>query len=348
MKYGVYTAILHDRPLPEALSVISELGLGAAEINVGGFLPPIHMPTIDDILTSDDARDEYLATFAEAGVELAGLNANGNPLHPNPEIGPPTLADIERAVRVAARLGQTRVVTMSGLPGADPTAPKPSWVVNPWESSLLDTLDQQWDVAVPVWRDLDRLAADNGVKIAIEMHPHNLVFNPATLIRLIERTEATNIGAEMDPSHLFWQGIDPVAAIEHLGELVVHAAAKDVRINGNAAINGVLDDRHSRFTGERITEIRGGAAISAWPKESAWDFVALGKGHGQDFWNRFVAALATVDPNMAVHIEHEDETLGRIEGLQTAAEVLLTAAQKVNPAGHTASAGQPTSAAEAE
>lgn len=340
MKYGVYTAILHDRPLPEALAVINDLGLGAAEVNVGGFLPPIHMPTIDDILTSDDARDEYLGIFAEAGVELAGLNANGNPLHPDPEIGPPTLRDIERAIRVAARLGQTRVVTMSGLPGADSTAPKPSWVINPWESSLLDTLDGQWDAAVPVWRDLDRLAADNGVKIAIEMHPHNLVFNPATLVRLVERAGATNIGAEMDPSHLFWQGIDPVAAIEHLGELVVHAAAKDVRVNGNAAINGVLDDRHTRFTGERITELRGGAAISAWPKESAWDFVALGKGHDQDFWNRFVAALAAADPHMAVHIEHEDETLGRIEGLETAAGVLLTAAGHVPSADRSSAPGQ--------
>ncbi|MGO2862884.1 MAG: sugar phosphate isomerase/epimerase family protein [Brevibacterium sp.] len=327
MKYGIYTAILHDRPLPEALSVIKELGLDAAEINVGGFLPPIHMPTIDDILVSDDARDEYLGPFAEAGVELAGLNANGNPLHPNPEIGPPTLADIERAIKVAGRLGQTRVVTMSGLPGADGSAPKPTWIVNPWESSLLETRDAQWAAAAPIWTGLDRLAADNGVQIAIEMHPHNLVFNPATLIRLIETIGATNIGAEMDPSHLFWQGIDPVAAIDHLGELVVHAAAKDVRINPEAAINGVLDDRHTHFTGDRITNIRGGAAISAWPERSSWDFVALGKGHDQDFWNRFVAALARVDPDMAVHIEHEDEDLGRIEGLQTAAAVLLSAAQ---------------------
>jgi sugar phosphate isomerase/epimerase len=131
MKFGAYTAILHDRPLPEALTVLRELGLSAAEINVGGFLPPVHMPTIDDILTSDDARDEYLGTFAEAGVELAGLNANGNPLHPDPQIGPPTLSDIERAIAVANRLGQTRVVTMSGLPGADASAPKPTWVVNP-------------------------------------------------------------------------------------------------------------------------------------------------------------------------------------------------------------------------
>lgn len=327
MKYGVYTAILHDRPLPEALSVIKELGLDAAEINVGGFLPPIHMPTIDDILVSDDARDEYLGTFAEAGVELAGLNANGNPLHPHPEIGPPTLADIERAIRVAHRLGQTRVVTMSGLPGASSSAPTPTWIVNPWESSHLDILEDQWERAVPVWRDLNHLAADNGVQIAIEMHPHNLVFNPATLERLVETIGATNVGAEMDPSHLFWQGIDPVAAVDHLGELVVHAAAKDVRINEAAKIHGVLDDRHTRFTGDRITNIRGGAAINKWPEGSVWDFVALGSGHDQDFWNRFVAALARVDPDMAVHIEHEDESLGRIEGLETAAEVLLTAAQ---------------------
>lgn len=146
MKYGIYTAILHDRPLTDALNVIRDLGLDAAEINVGGFLPPVHMPTIDDILTSDDARDEYLATFAEAGVELAGLNANGNPLHPNPEIGPPTRSDIERAIRVANRLGQTRVVTMSGLPGADSSAQSPSWIVNPWESSLLDIRDAQWEI----------------------------------------------------------------------------------------------------------------------------------------------------------------------------------------------------------
>ena len=57
-----------------------------------------------------------------------------------------------------------------------------------------------------------------------------LVFNPATLERLVERTGATHIGAEMDPSHLFWQGIDPIAAVEHLGDLVFHAAAKDTRI----------------------------------------------------------------------------------------------------------------------
>lgn len=328
MKFGVYTAVLHDRALPDALTVLRDLGLDAAEINVGGFLPPVHMPTIDDILVSATARDDYLSIFDTARIELAGLNVNGNPLHPDPELGASQADDLRRAIRVAGALGQTRVVTMSGLPGGEPAATKPSWVVNPWNSELLDVLDWQWQQAVPFWKEIDALAAENQVTVAIEMHPHNLVFNPATLLRLIERIGATHIGAEMDPSHLFWQGIDPVAAVNHLGDRVVNAAAKDVRMNEHACIHGVLDDRFiRRGPGEDRVEILGEHAINAWPPDSAWDFVALGRGHGHAFWTDFVAALQDVDDQMAVHIEHEDESLGRIEGLQTAAGVLRNAAE---------------------
>ena len=137
---------------------------------------------------------------------------------------------------------------MSGLPQAHPGGQWPAWHVNTWDSGYLDSLDYQWDeVAVPFWTEIDALARQNGVKVAIEMHPQNLVFNPPTLRRLVERTGATNVGAEMDPSHLFWQGIDPVAAIEWLGPLVVHAAAKDTRINDNCKIYGVLDERFTRI-----------------------------------------------------------------------------------------------------
>src|SRR5262249_36935945 len=152
---------------------------------------------------------------------------------------------------------------------------------NPWSSGLLDIIDYQWDeVVVPFWKEIDQLAADNGVTVAIEMHPHNVVYNPPTLIRLIERTGASNIGAEMDPSHLFWQHMDPIAAVRYLGPLVAHAAAKDVRINPNAAIYGVLDDRFRRMTAdERPTPLGGHEVMTEWPKDSAWDFVALGRGH---------------------------------------------------------------------
>jgi sugar phosphate isomerase/epimerase len=330
MKLGVYTAILHDRSLPEALDVIAGLGLDAAEINTGGFLPPVHIP-LDDILASKAARDDYLAVFADKGIELAGLNANGNPLHPDPAIGPQHAEDLRRAIVAAGLLGQTRVVTMSGLPGGEPGSTVPNWVVNAWNSGALDVLDYQWDeVAVPFWREINTLAADNGVQVAIEMHPQNLVFNPPTLKRLVEKVDATNVGAEMDPSHLFWQGMDPVAAVRYLGPLVVHAAAKDVRINEEATIYGVLDERFRRLSpDEERVNLGGNEWANAWPDDSAWDFVALGRGHDLDFWTRFVDALREVDPDMAVNIEHEDTSLGRIEGLQVAAEVLKKAASPV-------------------
>jgi sugar phosphate isomerase/epimerase len=327
MKLGVYTAILHDRPLPEALDVISSLGLEAAEINAGGFLPPVHIP-IDDILESQAARDDYLGVFEDKGVVLAGLNANGNPLHPNPVIGTKHADDLRKAIRAAGALGQTRVVTMSGLPGGEPGATVPNWVVNAWNSGSLDVLDHQWnDVAVPFWTEIDRLAADHGVKVAIEMHPQNLVFNPPTLQRLVERVGGTSIGAEMDPSHLFWQGMDPVAAVEYLGDLVVHAAAKDVRINEHAQVYGVLDERFRRLSpDEDRVNLGGDEWVNEWPADSAWDFVALGRGHDVAFWSRFVDALRAVDPDMAINIEHEDTSLGRIEGLEVAADVLKRAA----------------------
>ena len=120
MKLGVYNAILHDRSLPEALKVIADLGLSAIEINTGGFLPATHVPTMDDILVSDAARDDFLAIFEGTGVSIGGLNCNGNPLHPNSAIGDKHGEDVRRSVRLANRLGQHRVVTMSGLPGGEP------------------------------------------------------------------------------------------------------------------------------------------------------------------------------------------------------------------------------------
>jgi sugar phosphate isomerase/epimerase len=227
MKLGAYTACLHGKPLPEALGVLRDLGLDSAEINSGGFLPPVHLP-VDDIRASRDARDEYLGLFGSAGMALTALNCNGNPLDPNPEVGPMHAQDVRDAIELGALLGVKRVVTMSGLPAAEPGGRRPSWTVEPWHSVFLDARDYQWnEVAIPFWKDIQARAADADVRVCIEMHPHNLVYNPATMERLATEIDATHVGAEMDPSHLFWQGIDPVLAIERLGGLVYNAAAKD-------------------------------------------------------------------------------------------------------------------------
>ncbi len=327
MRLGLYNAILHDRSLPEAIEVVADLGLTGLELNTGGFLPAVHVPTFDDILVSDAARDDFLGVFEGTGVEIAGLNCNGNPLHPNPAIGDGHAEDVRRAIRLAELLGQHRVVTMSGLPGGEPGATRPNWVVNAWNSGALDVLDHQWAIAADFWRETDRLARDHDVKVALELHPQNLVFNSADVHRLIELTGATHVGVELDASHLFWQQMDPVAVVRHLGPLVFHAAAKDVRVNAeHAALYGVLDNRFRRLgPDEARTNLGGDEWANEWPKDAAWDFVALGKGHDVAYWTEFLRALHEVDPDMMVNIEHEDTELGRIEGIAVAAQVLKAA-----------------------
>lgn len=329
MKLGVYNAILHDRSLDEALKVVKELGLDGLELNTGGFLPRVHIPNIDEILENDTARDDFLGAFDAVGLEILGLNCNGNPLHPNPVIGDAHAADVVRSIRLAHRLGQNRVVTMSGLPGGEPGALRPNWIVNAWNSASLEVLDYQWDVAAAFWSDVDALARELDVKVALELHPQNVAFNPASILELRQRINATHIGVELDASHLFWQQMDPVAVVDHLGDVVVHAAAKDVRINEHAAINGVLDNSFRRLDpSEHRVNLGGDEWANEWPTPSSWDFVAVGKGHDVAYWADFLSALARVDPDMIVNIEHEDTSLGPIEGLEFASTVLLDAAAR--------------------
>jgi len=327
MKLGAYTACLHDRSLPEALKILREMDLTSAEINAGGFISAPHLP-VEQLLASAAAREEYLGLYQQAGVALTGLNVNGNPLNPDPEVGPKHAEDLRQAITVASLLGVKRVVTMSGLPAAHEGGRAASWTVNPWDSQFLDALDYQWQqAAIPFWKDIQARARDADVKVCIEMHPHNIVFNPGTLERLATEINATHVGAEMDPSHLFWQGIDPVAAIGHLGELVYHAAAKDTRINEqNCRVYGVLDDRFRRVPADQHPVGLGGRnTLARWPADASWQFVAVGRGHDQDFWARFLRALHAVDPGIAVNIEHEDTELDQIGGLRLAAQNLTAA-----------------------
>jgi sugar phosphate isomerase/epimerase len=304
MKLGAYTACLHDKPVAEAIQTLRELGLDSAEINSGGFLPPVHLP-IEQLRASKDTREEYLGLFASAGVTLTALNCNGNPLDPNPEVGPRHAQDVRDAIELGALLGVRRVVTMSGLPAAEPGGQLPSWTVEPWHSVFLDARDYQWnEVGIPFWKDIQARAADADVKVCIEMHPHNPHYNPATMERL---------------------------ATERLGGLVYNAAAKDTRINEAAKVNGVLDDRFGRVAPDDpdALSLGGRYTLSRWPENSSWDFVAVGRGHDVDFWTDFLRALAKVDPDMAVNIEHEDQELDQLEGLRSAAETLKAAAARL-------------------
>jgi sugar phosphate isomerase/epimerase len=335
MKLGVYTACLHDKTLEEALEIIAGLGLTGIEVNTGGFVAAPHIH-VDALLASERARRDYLARISDSGIELTALNCNGNPLHPDVAVGSKHSADLYKTIELAGLLGIRDVITMSGQPEAHSGGTAPTWIVEPWNSASSEVLTYQWDeVAVPYWTDVERRAANAGVRVALEMHPHNLVFNPATLVRLIERTSASHIGAEMDPSHLFWQGMEPIVGIEYLGDRVFVAAAKDVRINeANCRLNGLLDDRFTTpGPGEPSVNLGGRYVLNDFPAEAPWNFVAVGRGHDVDYWARFLAALDRVDTSVAVNIEHEDTELGQLEGLSAAASTLLAARDVTASAG---------------
>ena len=103
--------------------------------------------------------------------------------------------------------------------------------------------------------EIDARARTNDVRVAIEMHPYNLVVSPVTVTNLIELTGATNVGAEMDPSHLMWQGMDVVACIRYLSPLVFHAAAKNAMITPGVAIQGVLDTSFQRVAADATGKV---------------------------------------------------------------------------------------------
>ncbi|HVV12989.1 sugar phosphate isomerase/epimerase [Amycolatopsis sp.] len=331
MKFGAYTACLHDRTLDEILELLPGMGLDSLEVNAGGFIPAPHIH-VDALLASGRARREYLARIAGAGITLTALNVNGNPLHPDVAVSAKHAGDLRSAIELAGLLGVRNVVAMSGQPGAHPGALAPAWIVEPWNSAASEVLEYQWsEVAVPFWQDIEQRARRADVRVCIEMHPHNVVYNPATLTRLIERTGSTQIGAEMDPSHLFWQGMEPITVIGHLGDRVFHAAAKDVRINEeHCRLNGVLDDRfRTPGPGEPSVGIGGRYVLNRFPETPPWEFVSVGKGHDVAYWADFLAALAKVDPDIAINIEHEDVELGQLEGLTFAAAQLLAAREQV-------------------
>lgn len=327
MNLGAYTACLHNFTLPEALDHLKSFGLTGAEVNVGGFIPSPHCP-VDLLIGSKTAREDYLGIFEEKGMRLAGLNTSGNVLDPLPDVGPRHTYDLKRAIELAGKLGVGEIVCMSGLPGTDPDAKYPAWVVNPWNGEQLEVLEYQYSVLEKFWKEMDLRAQDAGVKLAWELHPTNTVFTPTQFLEFDERVGGfKNIGVNMDPSHLMWQGMDIMKSIELLGDKIVHVHAKDTKIEPGVATRGVLDSSFGPVPEDESARTPVGMDhyCSSWPSDPAWRFVAIGEGHDVPWWSQFLAAIAKIDPEMNINIEHEDAAYDQLEGIRLGAENLIAA-----------------------
>jgi DNA-(apurinic or apyrimidinic site) lyase len=316
MQIGVLTVVLGGEPLEDALAYLGDdLGVGAVELGTGGFVGDDHLP-IDEYKGDEDAQADLRDLLDQYDLEISALSTHNNPLHPDDERREGAQTEIEETLELAAELGVDCVNTFSGLPAGGPEDETPNWITAPWPPEHSEALEYQWDVAADIWSDLADHAAEQDVEIGIEMHPNMLVYEPTSMLRL---REATNeyVGANFDPSHLYWQGIDITEAIRFLGEedAIHHFHAKDTGLyEENAKTKGYLDT--TPYTEE---------------PERSWLFRSIGYGHGEQHWKDVVSTLRMVGYEGALSIEHEDSLTSGREGLEKAVDVLDRAVFDTQP-----------------
>jgi sugar phosphate isomerase/epimerase len=307
MKLCAVSDSLGNLSFTEAAKTSADLGLAALEICMGNWSAAPHAE-LDSLLESKAKRQEFLSVFEQNGLSLAALNCSGNQLHPTD--GERQSKVVFDTVRLAELLGVHTIVLMSGLPAGGPDDQRPNWVTCAWPLENREILDWQWEAKlVPYWEKLAAFARECGVtKLCIELHGHQLVYNVPALLKLRKRIGAI-VGANLDPSHLFWMGADPLAAIDVLGDAIHHVHAKDTSLNDGALS---LTGRLETIGHEHV-------------KDRAWNYITLGYGHGEQWWRQFSYRLRLNGYDGWLSIEHEDIVLSRMEGVRRSIELLKNA-----------------------
>jgi sugar phosphate isomerase/epimerase len=304
MHIGLVTDSLGHLDLPTMLEAAAANGIETLEFGCGNWSSAPHLP-LAHLLDSALARTTFLVALRDRRLTISALNCSGNPLHPGAH-GEQHRAVTSQTIRLAGLLGVDRVVMMSGCPGG-PGDANANWVTTSWPPEAARVLAWQWDeVVIPYWWGLVAEARSAGVsRLCLELHGQQNVYNVATLKRLREAVGPV-VGANFDPSHLFWMGAEPLAAIAALGEAIYHVHAKDTRIDQHlTAVNGLIDATQVDQVSSR-----------------AWSYVTLGDGHEAAWWQRFVQALRQAGYDDVLSIEHEDVGLRPEQGVKRSVTLL--------------------------
>lgn len=304
MQLSAFTVLFKDKPLAQVLDIFKSKGIMVAEVGAGGFIGKDHCdPAL--LLRDASALDSFRELFESRGMQIGCLSCHGNPLHPQKNLAESYHQDIKDTIDLAAVLDVGRIVTFSGCPGDSDSALYPSWPASPFPEELQAVSAWQWEKKLlPYWREMGRYAADKGVKVAMEMHGGYSVHSPATMIRMRRETGCEALGANLDPSHLWWQGIDPAQAARYLGKegCLFYMHAKDA----------ALDPQYISYYG--VTDMQSfGVAYGR-----AWQFRTVGFGHDLKTWADLFDALRSAGYDDVVSIEHEDSHMSVEEGLDKA------------------------------
>ena len=307
MKIGIVSDSLGHLSRDAMLDAAAKFGIEGVELNAANWTSAPHLD-LKKALASADERKNLLAAAKSRGVEIMALNANGNQLHPTD--GERQSEALYDTIRLANALGVDTVVCMSGLPEGGNGDKTPNWVVSSWPPETQTMLKYQWEERLlPYWEKLAAFAKTNGVRLAVELHGNQLVYNVATLLRLRKEIGAA-VGANFDPSHLMWMGADPIVAIDALRGAIYHTHAKDTFINKPVC------DVNSRLENGSLMDI----------PARAWSYITLGFGNGESFWRNFCYRLRMTGYDGWLSIEHEDVMLSREEGVRKSVALLKAAA----------------------
>jgi len=302
VKIGLNMDSLGGLSLDAALDAAQRLGIPSVEFPTGAWSSAPHVD-LDRLLESEAARDDLRGRVHDRGLSISALTCNGNQLDP---VGGPAHDEVTRkTIALAPLLEVDRVVLMSGLPGG-PGDRYANWVVVAWPPEAQAVLEHQWRVVTDYWQGLVRHAEDHGgVRLCIEMHGQQLIYNVPSLLRLREAAGPL-VGANYDPSHLMWMGADPIAAVDALGDAIFHVHAKDTRIEpARVALTSRLENLPNAEAAAR-----------------SWNYVTLGYGHDDAFWRSFCLALRRVGYDDVLSIEHEDQLMTPLEGVTKSVELL--------------------------
>ncbi len=307
MQMSLVTDILGYLSFEEMLDTVSQLGVEAIELGCGNWSNAPHL-NLDELLGSEVARTAYKDAISQRGLSIAALNCSGNQLHPG-ESGERHAAVVEKTFRLAEKLGVKTVVMMSGLPGGSPKDEMPNWITHVILPEDDQALDYQWNAClIPYWRKAADLAKSCGIKVAIENLGHTMIHNPANMLRLREHVDPV-IGMNFDPSHHFWMGGEPIAAVRYLGGTIHHMHAKDVRLERTLVeANGLIDTY-------RMDEIA----------KRSWNYVALGHGHDVQYWKEFFAVARLIGYDGPVSLEMEDMGMEPLTGVKKSLQTLRLA-----------------------
>ncbi|ETT50799.1 sugar phosphate isomerase/epimerase [Paenibacillus sp. FSL P4-0338] len=307
MKLGVFMVLFGGRKLEDALDYVVSKGLKAVEIGTGGYPGNSHCNP-KELLENEAALQEFKQQIESRGLIISALSCHGNPLHPQKELADKDHEVFVDTVKLAQKLGVKVVNTFSGCPGDHEGAKYPNWPVAPWPNDYQEILAWQWEnKVIPYWTEQAAFATAHDVKIGLELHGGFSVHTPATLLRL-RKAAGDAIGANLDPSHMWWQGIDPVQAIHILGRegAIHHFHAKDT----------VIDPVNVNKYG--LTDMQSYANML----DRAWQFRSVGYGHDVKVWADMMSALRLVGYDFVVSIEHEDGLMSIEEGFSKAVDNL--------------------------